>query len=182
MLFPTAAARLSRHGCLVILFAPVLLLPLFLLGGEPAEAAAGAHSWAWPVAVPHTVIRPFVAPASHYAAGHRGIDITSVPGAPVFAPDDGVVSFAGPVVDRPVLSLTHAGGLVSSLEPVSSTLAIGSVVHRGELVGMLSHGGHCAAACLHFGVRLHGEYVSPLNYLGGIQRSVLLPTRPIVGG
>ncbi len=192
VLIPTAAVRRPRHGCFTILFALVLLsglllglvlglLPGFLPAAAQADAAAGAQSWAWPVGVPHAVIRPFVAPASVYAAGHRGIDISSAAAAPVFAPDDGVVFFVGTVVDRPVLSITHAGGLVSSFEPVLSKLPVGSVVHRGEQVGVLGVGGHCAAACLHFGVRVHGEYVSPLNYLGGIPRSVLLPTRLIVG-
>ncbi|WP_443208538.1 hypothetical protein [Salinibacterium sp. PAMC 21357] len=37
--------------------------------------------------------------------------------------------------------------------------------------------GHCTRPCLHFGVRVEGEYVSPLNYLSGIPRAVLLPTR-----
>ena len=82
------------------------------------------------------------------------------------------------VVDRPVLSIQHADGLVSSYEPVRSELPPGTPVRRGEAVGRLLPG-HCASVCLHFGVRLHGQYVSPLNYLGGIPRSVLLPTRPL---
>jgi murein DD-endopeptidase MepM/ murein hydrolase activator NlpD len=60
---------------------------------------------------------------------------------------------------------------------VESTLSAGEAVSRGQLVGALLPG-HCALVpCLHFGVRLNGEYVSPLNYLGGIRRAVLLPTR-----
>lgn len=159
--------------CRVALF---LLLSVF-----PSPGAAVAQSWAWPTGPGHEIVRPFIAPASAYSSGHRGIDVASSVGAIITAPDDGVVFFAGTVVDRPVLSITHAGGLISSYEPVSSTLAVGSVVHRGDAIGVLESG-HCAPACLHFGVRLHGDYVSPLNYLGGIERSVLLPTRPIVGG
>jgi murein DD-endopeptidase MepM/ murein hydrolase activator NlpD len=145
-----------------------------------ATAASGAPvargSWAWPVASPHPIVRPFIAPATPYGPGHRGIDIEST-GAEVFAPSSGVVSFAGDVAGRPVLAIRHPGGLVSSLEPVSSTVAAGAAVSRGELVGTLLPG-HCARApCVHFGVRLDGEYVSPLNYLGGVPRAVLLPTR-----
>ncbi len=146
-----------------------------------ASAAAGAASapqWGWPLEPPHAVVRPFIAPATPYGAGHRGIDIAAVADATVHAPADGTISFAGVVVDRPVLSIQHDGGLVSSFEPVASTLAAGAVVHRGDPVGTVLDG-HCGAVCLHFGVRLHGEYVSPLNYLGGIPRSVLLPTREL---
>jgi hypothetical protein len=43
------------------------------------------------------------------------------------------------------------------------------------IVGTVATGGHCEGSCIHFGVRLHGEYVSPLLYLAGVPRAVLLP-------
>ena len=143
----------------------VLLLPLAVPG----------PSWAWPVAAPHEIVRPFVAPATPYAPGHRGIDVRA-PGGTVFAPAAGVVHFVGVVVDRPVLSIRHPGGLISSYEPVESPLAAGATVRRGDVIGSVVPG-HCASPCLHFGVRLDGEYVNPLLLLGGLPYSVLLPTR-----
>ena len=140
-----------------------------------STAPVTAGSWAWPLAAPHPVVRQFIAPATAYSAGHRGIDIRS-PSADVFAPADGVVSFAGVVVDRPVLSIRHDDGVVSSYEPVETTLSAGDAVSRGQLVGTLLPG-HCPGLCLHFGVRVGGQYVSPLEFLGGIPWSVLLPTR-----
>lgn len=125
-------------------------------------------------------MRPFIAPETEYSAGHRGIDLAAALGTDVFAPADGVIHFSGVVVDRPVLSIDHSGSLLSSFEPVISTLPAGTAVRRGDLVGTIDAStGHCIAACLHFGVRLHGQYVSPLNYLGGIPRPVLLPTRTL---
>ena len=137
--------------------------------------ALASGPWAWPVAPPHPVVRPFVAPASAYGAGHRGIDIAAPTGV-VRAPADGVVHFAGTVVDRPVMSIRHADGLLSSYEPVVTPLAAGATVHRGEVIGTVL-GGHCASRCLHFGVRRDGQYISPLSLLGGVPRAVLLPTR-----
>jgi murein DD-endopeptidase MepM/ murein hydrolase activator NlpD len=144
-------------------------------GHAAAAASASAGSWIWPVAAPHPIVRPFVAPATPYSSGHRGIDIGS-PGTEVRAPAAGVVSFAGVVVDRPVLSIRHPGGVVSSYEPVVSELTAGDAVSAGQLVGTLLPG-HCSTLCLHFGVRVDGQYVSPLGYLGAIPRSILLPTR-----
>ncbi|MFT4028675.1 MAG: M23 family metallopeptidase [Protaetiibacter sp.] len=140
-----------------------------------AAVLATAALWAWPIAAPHPIARPYLAPATPYSAGHRGIDIRAAEGAEVLAPADGVVHFAGVVVDRPVLSIDHGGGVLSSFEPVVTTLVEGDVVHRGQVIGTLI-AGHCATgACLHFGVRIDGRYVSPLLFLGGQPRAVLLP-------
>jgi murein DD-endopeptidase MepM/ murein hydrolase activator NlpD len=161
--------------------AALILGSLVLVAAVPTAHAAAATpnaasgAWLWPVAAPHPIVRPFVAPATPYSSGHRGIDIGS-PGTEVRAPAAGVVSFAGVVVDRPVLSIRHPGGVVSSYEPVMSELAVGDAVSAGQVVGTLLPG-HCAELCLHFGVRVDGQYVSPLAFLGGIPRSVLLPTR-----
>lgn len=168
-----------------VAFAALLVLT-FLTGAAPVAGASphpsGAVSvaahWTWPLGPSHVIVRPFLAPATPYSSGHRGIDVHGAEGQAVIAPEDGVVHFAGFVVDRPVLSIRHADGLISSYEPVTSTLVAGMAVHRGDTIGALQSG-HCGAPCLHFGVRLHGQYVSPLNYLGGIPRSVLLPTRPL---
>jgi murein DD-endopeptidase MepM/ murein hydrolase activator NlpD len=121
------------------------------------------------------VSRAFEAPQTQYSAGHRGIDIAAAPGTPVYAAAAGVVSFAGVVAGRPLLSIAHPGELVSSIEPVQALVANGEHVSAGQQVGMVAVGGHCSSACLHFGVRLHGQYVSPMLLLGGIPRAVLLP-------
>jgi len=131
------------------------------------------------VSGPRVVARPYLAPATPYGPGHRGVDLAAS-SAVVTAPADGIVHFSGVVVDRPVLSIEHAGGFLSSYEPVTSPLAKGDPVARGDPIGTLEPG-HCAAPCLHFGVRLDGEYVSPLVLLGGVPRAVLLPTRRLSG-
>ena len=134
-----------------------------------------APPWAWPVDPPHTVVRPYIAPATPYSPGHRGVDLAA-PGGAVYAPADGVVHFAGTVVDRPVLSIEHPGGVLTSYEPVVTELVAGAHVERGDVIGTVV-AGHCASPCLHFGVREHGEYASPLAWLGGLEPAVLLPTR-----
>ena len=185
------------RSLLRVLGASALLLVLLgpLAGGPPTAAASDslanggeAARWAWPIGPPRTVVRQFEAPPTPYAAGHRGIDRRAAAGTEVLAPEDGVVHFAGVVVDRPVLSLRHADGLLSSYEPVTTELARGDPVRTGEVIGTVADGGHCAGGCLHLGARLGSpdgvssgpdEYVSPLLFLGGVPRAVLLPTRAI---
>ena len=158
----------------------LVLLVGLAVGGSPAPAAAGPAvaqlgTWSWPVSGAHALARPYVAPAGPYAAGHRGIDIRARAGAAVLAPADGIVHFAGFIVDRPVLSLEHADGVLSSFEPVQTTLVAGDRVSRGQVIGTLLPG-HCALPCLHLGVRVDGEYVNPLLFLGGVGWSVLYPS------
>ena len=78
--------------------------------------------------------------------------------------------------NKRVLSIEHAGGVLTSYEPVVSELTRGQAVERGQEIGT-AIAGHCASLCLHFGVRVEGLYASPLAWLGGVERAVLLPTR-----
>lgn len=146
--------------------------------GAPSAVAAPEAAWSWPVDGPRAIERAYVAPPTPYGRGHRGIDIRA--GPTVFAPADGVVRFAGIVVDRPVLTIDHGGGIVSSYEPVAATVAAGDRVARGEPVGGVLDG-HCGTRCVHVGVRIDGQYVSPLRFLGGVPAAVLLPTRAVGG-
>jgi murein DD-endopeptidase MepM/ murein hydrolase activator NlpD len=136
--------------------------------------AVAAPLWAWPVPAPHPIARPFIAPETPYSAGHRGLDIRADAGAEVRAPAAGVVHFAGFVVDRPVISIRHPGGALSSFEPVEPLVATGDRVAQGDVIGTVLPG-HCAGPCLHLGARIDGEYVNPLLFLGGLERAVLYP-------
>lgn len=146
---------------------------------EPSTAAvqAGARdTWQWPLAPRPPVLRGFDPPPKPWLSGHRGVDLGfAAAGAPVTSPAAGTVSFAGIVVDRPVITIDHGGGLRSSFEPVESTLAVGAAVTAGQVVGTALPG-HCPAAlCLHWGVRDGEEYVNPLQFVLDLRPSILLP-------
>ena len=151
------------------------LVLVLLLVAAPA-AAVPAPRWQWPVDGPRVIVSPYMAPATPYGTGHRGIDIGTTD-RQLFAPASGVVHFSGLVVNRVVLSIEHAGGVLSSYEEVATTLVAGDHVTAGQLIGEVVPS-HCASRqCVHVGVRVGGEYVSPLLFFGGVPRSVLLPTR-----
>lgn len=160
-----------------------------VIGGIHAGAPTAAHTaqpsaterstaggeWSWPVAGPRHVVVPFRAPAHAYGSGHRGIDVLAPEDGVVRAPADGVVAFRGTVVDRPLLTIEHAGGYVSTFEPLASTLSPGDAVSEGAEIGTVVTGGHSAPGTLHIGVRLDGEYLNPMLLFGGVPRAVLLP-------
>lgn len=147
------------------------------------QAALVRGSWVWPLPGRRVIARTFLAPPHAYGPGHRGVDLRADGGGTggadplleVLAPGDGVIAFAGTVADRPLLTIDHGGGLVSTLEPVEALVEAGSRVRRGMRIGTLAAGGHASPGSLHLGARAHGEYVNPLLFLGGVQRARLLP-------
>ncbi|WP_330059161.1 M23 family metallopeptidase [Paenarthrobacter sp. Z7-10] len=109
-------------------------------------------------------------------SGHRGVDLLAAAGAHIRAPAAGHIVFAGWVVDRPVLTIAQAGGILSSFEPVTSSLTVGTPVTAGQLLGTVVLNRHCPpSSCLHWGVRRLGLYVDPLRFILDRRPSILLP-------
>lgn len=167
---------------------PALVSALLVTGpastaGLPAAEAHGA-GWSWPLAPPPRVAARFAAPASPYAAGHRGVDLAARVGQAVRAAGAGRVAFAGPVAGRGVVVVAHPGGLRTTYEPVAATLAAGAPVRRGTVLGAVTAApGHCLpATCLHWGVRRGETYLDPLALLGAATRVRLLPVWSLRAG
>ncbi|MBT2565720.1 M23 family metallopeptidase [Arthrobacter sp. ISL-85] len=141
-----------------------------------AASGVGARpSWQWPLAPRPPVLRGFDPPPKPWLSGHRGVDLDFAGGTQVVSPASGTVSFVGVVVDRPVITIDHGGGLRSSFEPVESTLKVGAAVAGGGVIGTVLPG-HCPAAqCLHWGVREGENYVNPLQFVLDLRPSILLP-------
>ncbi len=143
------------------------LAPVPAGAGPVPPAPAPIAPWGSPLGDPPVVTRPFRPPPSPYGPGHRGADLGGAPGEVVRAAGNGVVVFAGTVAGRPVVSVDHAGGLRTTYEPVTPTVAAGQEVRRGDPLGTLvaGHGGCPAAACLHWGLRRGETYLDPLSLL-----------------
>ncbi|MEV6652829.1 M23 family metallopeptidase [Streptomyces sp. NPDC051219] len=120
--------------------------------------------------VPLVLLRGWEPPSSPYAAGHRGVDLAAVPGTAVRAVRAGLVSYAGRVAGRGVLSIALTGTgdppLRTTYEPVRPLVAEGEEVAAGQVVAVLADGPfHCPSGCLHWGLRRADEYVNPLSLL-----------------
>ncbi|PKQ25120.1 MAG: M23 family peptidase [Actinobacteria bacterium HGW-Actinobacteria-4] len=128
---------------------------------------------------PVEVARLFDPPPQPWNAGHRGIDLVAQPGQTVQTPGPGVVTFAGTVVDRGVVTVLHANGLRSSLEPIDPAVQAGDRVDARQVVGHVQDGsGHCSPRhCVHWGLRDGERYLNPLDWLEGFGPVRLLPMR-----
>jgi murein DD-endopeptidase MepM/ murein hydrolase activator NlpD len=156
------------------LMATIAALTLMAVtASTPAPARA---QWSWPLSPQPSVLRSFDPPDKPWLSGHRGVDLGPAPdGGPVTAPSDGVVTFSGVVVDRPVITIDQGDGLRSSFEPVASELKPGDAVSKGQVIGSLEPS-HCGSTtCLHWGVRRGEEYVNPLGLVADMRPSILLP-------
>ena len=151
-----------RHQLLVVL---VLVTGWYVAGAALTPAIAEPGRAVAPLA--GAVVRGFDPPDQPWLTGHRGVDLAGTPGQVVVAAMDGVVSFAGMVVDRPVISIRH-GDLTTTYEPVEAQVSPGDDVVAGEPIGRLLAGHPCPAeACLHWGLRRGDTYLDPLSLLSG---------------
>ena len=103
---------------------------------------------------------------------HTGIDISTEDGAEVFAAADGTVSrvYSDPLLGKSV-EITHEGGIVSvysNLSPTDIAIAEGDTVKSGALIGKVGDSSLSELAeepHLHFGVKVNGVSVNPLDYI-----------------
>ncbi|WP_029114813.1 M23 family metallopeptidase [Mycobacterium sp. URHB0044] len=130
-------------------------------------AAAEDVRLEWPLRPRPAVMRPFDAPSPNWNRGHRGVDLAAAPGQTVYAAAAGTVVFAGTLVDRPVVSIAHPGGLRTSYEPVAPAVRAGQLVTAGSVLGELVAGHPGCGACLHWGAMWgaasRADYVDPLG-------------------
>ena len=162
-----------------------LALLLALLPTISAEATSSNERWVAPLAGKLVVVRGFDGAAyraNHYGPAHRGVDLLSKVGDPVFAPTDGVVAYVGVINSIPIVVIAHKSrggngatekGLRTTYLPVETHLIVGDAVSRSQLIGVVGAQTHLAGnTVLHWGERLNREYKNPLRRLGA---PVLLP-------
>ncbi len=112
---------------------------------------------------------------------HTGIDISTEEGAEVFAAADGVVSkvYSDPLLGKTV-EITHDGGIVSVYANLASAdIAVkeGDEVQSGALIGMVGDTSLSELAeepHLHFGVKVEGVSVNPLDYISEASKEASL--------
>jgi murein DD-endopeptidase MepM/ murein hydrolase activator NlpD len=153
------------------------ILPL--LGSVPSTAASDHPRWGLPLpgVSPGEIISAFDPPTSPYGSGHRGVDFPANQGQQVTAVGSGIVSFAGSIAGKPVISIELSRSVDGSVTPVRTTyepvtplVNTGDFVFIGMVIGHVdfssSNAGHCRGTCLHLGLKVMEEttprYLNPV--------------------
>lgn len=100
---------------------------------------------------------------------HEGIDLASVPNAPVPAANSGVVVLAGPLgVYGQTVVIDHGMGLQSLYGHLSSiAVRVGDKVKKGDTIGATGSTGLALGNDVHFATLLDGQPVIPIEWWDG---------------
>ena len=114
------------------------------------------------------ISRGYMPSANNPGLRHRGIDIATREGTPVYAPATGVVVYAGQDdVLGLMLTVDHGGGFKTIYGHNSRlNVRIGDKVSRGEVIALTGNTGESTAPHLHYEIRRDGHAVDPAGFLG----------------
>ena len=144
-----------------------------------AAVDAATHLLAPPV--DGVIDRYFEAPTAPYGPGHRGIDYGVPAGTRVRAAAPGTVVWAGSVAGDLSVTIDHGDGLETTYSILSNIeVSRGMAVDQSRFIGSAGSDHAGEAGGLHFGVKLHDEYVDPMNYLGPTDVSGAIHLEPLI--
>lgn len=125
----------SQQRSAARLAAELARLPPAMARPFPAEGGSAAPPLDWQMPLQARVLTG-LSEVSEHGVRSRGVTVDAYRGAPVMAPADGRVAFAGPFRQRGgVLILDHGNGWMTLMTEVRTTLPVGSAVTKGMPIG-----------------------------------------------
>lgn len=108
-----------------------------------------------------------ISPFTGDQALHKGLDIASPIGTPIFAPADGVVVFTGAKEGfGNFIMIAHGYGIVSAYGHNAQNLVQpGQTVSRGDQIGTVGMTGRTTGPHLHYEVWVNGRTVDPKRFI-----------------
>lgn len=106
-------------------------------------------------------------PVTGKRALHAGLDVAASPGSPVYAPADGIVSFASyDETYGKLVSIDYGYGITTRFGHLSQIYVhTGQKVSKWDVVAAVGNTGRSTGPHLHYEVRLHDTPVDPANYI-----------------
>ncbi len=108
-----------------------------------------------------------ISPFTSKPVMHAGLDVAAAPGSPIYAPADGVVSFAGydPGYGK-LVSIDHGYGVVTRFGHTSQIyVELGQKIKRRDIIAAVGTTGRSTGPHLHYEVRVNDVPVDPGNYI-----------------
>ncbi|MFN7455269.1 MAG: M23 family metallopeptidase [Pseudobdellovibrionaceae bacterium] len=108
-----------------------------------------------------------ISPFTGRPALHTGLDIAAAPGSPVYAPGDGMVTFAG--YDEgygKMITIDHGYGLTTRYgHNAQIYVQVGQKVQRWDVIASVGNTGRSTGPHLHYEVRVNGVPRDPALYI-----------------
>jgi murein DD-endopeptidase MepM/ murein hydrolase activator NlpD len=139
---------------------------------QAGQPVAGPAQGRFSSPVPGAPVTSGFGPRRHPIFGdermHTGVDFGAAAGTPIRAADDGVVVWAGARGGYGLTVIVDHGDSLATLYAHQREVAVseGQRVRRGEVLGYVGATGYATGPHLHFEVRLRGQPVDPMPYLG----------------
>jgi murein DD-endopeptidase MepM/ murein hydrolase activator NlpD len=144
--------------------------------GSITPDMVGANDWLWPTGSKRitSLFGPRTKPCSGCSSVHQGLDIGAtrpgVPGDPIWATADGVVTKVGSnSTSGNNVYIDHGNAVSMYLHLERYTVQNGQKVSKGQIIGYMGNTGASTAAHLHFEVRVNGTPIDPLPLFPNIR-------------
>ena len=130
----------------------------------------GNISFTWPCPGSSRITSYFgdrESPTEGASTNHKGVDIGASTGTSVVAAAGGTVVISQYSASAGnYIMISHGGGVYTVYMHLSSLgVSKGATVSRGDYIGAVGSTGYSTGPHLHFGLRIGGGYVNPLNYV-----------------
>ena len=128
-------------------------------GGGFSPLVVGSGFFIWPVTNASNITQ-------YFWYGHPGLDIALPEGVPVFATDDGTVTFAGWNIYcyGNLVVINHGNGYETFYAHLSDVNVFpGQVVNKGQVIGAIGNTGCSSGSHLHYEIRENTVRVDPLS-------------------
>ena len=139
--------------------------------GQPfTPMTAGDISFTWPCPGASRITSSFgdrESPTEGASTNHKGVDVGAASGTAIVAAASGTVVIATYSASAGnYVMISHGGGVYTVYMHMSSIgVSKGQTVSRGSKIGAVGSTGYSTGPHLHFGIRINGGYVNPLNYV-----------------
>ncbi len=108
-----------------------------------------------------------ISPINGKPAMHFGLDLAAAPGSAVYAPADGVVTYASyDETYGKLVTIDHGFGVMTRFGHNSQIyVKVGQKISRWDVISAVGSTGRSTGPHLHYEVRINNIPVDPLNYI-----------------